>query len=422
MIRLFLPLIFVIFLGACGGSGGSSGSDTHPELDSDNDGTPDISDDLPLDPTETVDSDLDGVGDNSDAYPNDPDKTTFSVTGSINGLSSEVKIYLNDQSLSVREDGDFEFSVFMNTSFTIQANNIAGTQLCNVTNATHTAVGNIGAVLIECVDREPLLDVLTSTYFTDGDFLSCLNNLDEIESKLYVDQLTSVTCKNAAITSIEGIERLSALTELVLDLCRITQIDVSHNLELTLLSAPSNIVLNNVNIGENSKLITVILNDNAITDLIVGSNTNLETLKVFNNPLTQLDISNNAKLSELNLENTELSTIDLRFNTELTKLTLNNTAVGAEQLPNLEPVLDLSQNVKLIRLFLNNSQLSKLDVSHNPNLTRMDAENNQLIASPTGLSEILSVDVFIKLSGNSFDNAALVELQLLQETYSNLSY
>ena len=65
-----------------------------PFLDSDNDGTPDISDDLPLDPTETVDTDLDGVGDNADAYPHNPNKSTFSVTGLLNGASSEVKIYL----------------------------------------------------------------------------------------------------------------------------------------------------------------------------------------------------------------------------------------------------------------------------------------------------------------------------------------
>ncbi len=416
MMRLFLPLIVMILLSACGGSASGSGSDIQLELDSDNDGTPDISDDLPLDPTETVDSDLDGVGDNADAYPNDPDKTTFSVSGLVNGLSSEVKIFLNDQTLSLLEVGGFEFNVFMNTSFTIRAVNLAGTQLCTVTNATHTAVDNISAVMIECVDREPLLDVLTSTFFTDDNFLSCLNNLDGMGSKLYVDELTSVTCKDSNITSIEGVEHLSELTELVFDFCRITQIDVSQNSDLTLLSASSNIELNSVNITGNSKLITVILNDNAITDLHFGSNTNLEILKLFNNPLTTLDITGTTKLSELDVRGTELTTIDLRFNTELTKLSLNDSPVGSSG------ALDLSQNEKLIRLFLNNTNLSELNVRHNPNLTRIDAEDNQLNSAPLGLSEILDVDVYINLTGNNFNNAALVELQLLQETYFNLSY
>ncbi len=416
MIRLFLSLMFVILLSACGGSSGSSSPDAHPDLDSDNDGTPDVSDDLPLDPTETVDSDLDGVGDNADAYPNDPNKTSFSVTGTLNGASGEVNIYLNDETLSLLEDGSFQFNVAKNSSFTISANNLAGTQLCNVSNATHTAADNISAVVVECVDRAPLSELLTSTYFTDEDFLNCLNNLDAMESKLYVDQLTSVTCKNQAITSVIGIEHLSALTELVLDLSRITQIDVSHNSELTLLSAHSNVLLNSVNITANSKLVSVILYGNAITDINVGSNTNLELLKLQNNPLSILDITTNSKLSELNLSDTELTTINLGFNTELTKLTLNDTAVGSIE------ALDLSQNVKLIRLFLNNSELSELDVRHSPNLTRMDAEDNQLMAAPLGLSAILNTEVFIKLSGNNFNDAALAELQLIQGTYPNISY
>jgi hypothetical protein len=45
------------------------------DTDDDNDGTPDISDDFPIDPTETTDTDGDGVGDNADVFPNDPDET-----------------------------------------------------------------------------------------------------------------------------------------------------------------------------------------------------------------------------------------------------------------------------------------------------------------------------------------------------------
>lgn len=41
------------------------------DLDKDNDGVPNVSDDFPFDPSEQYDSDGDGIGDNSDAFPND---------------------------------------------------------------------------------------------------------------------------------------------------------------------------------------------------------------------------------------------------------------------------------------------------------------------------------------------------------------
>ena len=49
---------------------------TDDVTDSDGDGTPDINDAFPNDPSETTDTDGDGVGDNADAFPNDPSETT----------------------------------------------------------------------------------------------------------------------------------------------------------------------------------------------------------------------------------------------------------------------------------------------------------------------------------------------------------
>lgn len=59
-----------------GFSGNTAGFEfIDPALDSDDDGTPDVSDAFPNDSTEAADSDEDGVGDNSDAFPNDPTET-----------------------------------------------------------------------------------------------------------------------------------------------------------------------------------------------------------------------------------------------------------------------------------------------------------------------------------------------------------
>ena len=51
---------------------------TDDVTDTDGDGTPDIGDAFPNDPSEDTDSDSDGVGDNADAFPNDPSEDTDS--------------------------------------------------------------------------------------------------------------------------------------------------------------------------------------------------------------------------------------------------------------------------------------------------------------------------------------------------------
>ena len=53
-------------------------------LDSDYDGVPDVDDDLPFDPDETVDTDGDGIGDNSDPFINDADNDGVPADGSDN--------------------------------------------------------------------------------------------------------------------------------------------------------------------------------------------------------------------------------------------------------------------------------------------------------------------------------------------------
>ncbi len=45
------------------------------DADDDGDGISDLDDAFPLDPTETLDTDNDGTGDNTDAFPNDPDES-----------------------------------------------------------------------------------------------------------------------------------------------------------------------------------------------------------------------------------------------------------------------------------------------------------------------------------------------------------
>ncbi len=51
------------------------GTGDNADPDDDNDGTDDVNDAFPFDPSETADSDSDGTGDNADAFPTDPNET-----------------------------------------------------------------------------------------------------------------------------------------------------------------------------------------------------------------------------------------------------------------------------------------------------------------------------------------------------------
>lgn len=115
--RIWLPLVFVSFLSACG-SGSSNPDfdgdgvvneldafprDANESVDSDNDGVGDNSDAFPEDATETIDSDTDGVGDNSDAFPLD---ATESIDSDMDGVGNNLDAFPQDANENADSDGD----------------------------------------------------------------------------------------------------------------------------------------------------------------------------------------------------------------------------------------------------------------------------------------------------------------------------
>jgi fibro-slime domain-containing protein len=59
------------------------------DLDDDNDGTPDVSDAFPFDPTEDTDTDGDGIGDNTDTSFDIPDNNVNALIATINAANNE---------------------------------------------------------------------------------------------------------------------------------------------------------------------------------------------------------------------------------------------------------------------------------------------------------------------------------------------
>ena len=78
-------------------------NDASETIDSDNDGTGDNGDAFPNDSSETMDSDMDGVGDNADVFPNDPSETTDTDS---DGTGDNGDAFPSDPSETLDSDGD----------------------------------------------------------------------------------------------------------------------------------------------------------------------------------------------------------------------------------------------------------------------------------------------------------------------------
>ena len=303
----------------------------------------------------------------------------------------------------------------------------------------------------ESFDDETFYELVIDTY-----------NYETSSNKAYTDNLTDEELAQITnissvspnekhkITSLKGIEKLLGLTTLNLDEHNITNLDLSHNLNINTLNLSnnniseinniigfnnltnlqnlslSNMSLNDINISNFTRLTTLNLTHNNIYEIDLSNNLNLTNLNLSNNNIGELDLSNNSKLTNLDLSNNNISEIDLINNIKLVKLTLNNNSLALIDLiniPNLSNLnlsnnniseIDLSNNLNLTTLNLSNNSISEIDLSHNLNLTTLNLNNNNL--SEIELSNNLNLKNIV-LSNNDLSNTSLYDFYFLEQNY-----
>ena len=147
--------------------------------------------------------------------------------------------------------------------------------------------------------------------------------------------------------------------------------------------------LTNIDLSTLPTLEELMLGGNDITELDVSKNFKLKVLSYgFNSKagLTSIDVTNNTLLEKLDLQNNKLVTIDLNKNTNLLKLNLYGNKLAN---------IDLSNNILLEELDLMNNEIRKLDISKNTNLktlTLMGSSYRQVLAVYKGDTFDFSVD------------------------------
>ena len=122
--------------------------------------------------------------------------------------------------------------------------------------------------------------------------------------------------------------------------------------------------------------------NNSIQKLDLRQNPELEKLICNKNQLTQLDLSKNPQIYHLNCSENQLKQLDVSNLKEL--LTLDCSHNDLEQ-------LDVKNSKILVALNCSANQLTELDadVTHKPNLERVECQNNQLTSLILGQNKLL---------------------------------
>ncbi|UII75822.1 hypothetical protein LV716_16395 [Flagellimonas sp. HMM57] len=129
-------------------------------------------------------------------------------------------------------------------------------------------------------------------------------DLDDKEDNLVktknIEKLTSLDIGNKAIEDLTGIADFKALKTLKASGNKISDVDLSKNVNLEQVDLAKNL-LSKIDLVNNTKLKTLDLRENQIASINLSVNTALESLDVSANKLTVLDLSNNTALTSVSL-------------------------------------------------------------------------------------------------------------------------
>ena len=249
-----------------------------------------------------------------------------------------------------------------------------------------------GETIISAVIGKPVGNVEEGKDYVYKDVPTMLNALKDSE-----DKIVSVEFREG--TTVEGLDKLHNLSELAIDMCALTSLDLRGNTKLKKLSlfgcenlktlnASGCSVLASLNVTECPALADVDLSGNVSLDVLDANDCwALKTLDltgcaaltdVFLNSadITSLDLSACSGLKALSLEDaSKLETLTLPAGASFDNFTLTGSRVASLTLKGTEELtsLDLSRNAEMTKLDLSGcSALSELDVSGCSELRSLD--------------------------------------------------
>ena len=231
---------------------------------------------------------------------------------------------------------------------------------------------------------------------------------------------------NNNITDLTGIESFTNLIYLSSTYNEINSINLTQNIELKILKLYGCGLYNNLNLSQNTNLITLECSSSGLTNLNLTNNVNLEYLDCDSNFLTNLDLSQNLSLKYLYCNNNQLSNLSVAGMTNLKRLIVFNNNLTSLNLSNLTSLEDLmcgSNQLTSLNLFdlvsLKNIQcdsnsLTNLDFSNNINLNNILCSDNQI--NTINLNGLINLYV-LKCNNNLLTSLDVSELINLNELW-----
>jgi len=292
------------------------------------------------------------------------------------------------------------------------------------------------------VNNQVKLTAATDAGFEDENFYACvLESAGKEEGTILTDEelanITEVVCKEAGVTDVTGLEKLTSIRNLDLNDNDITEIDTSANTNLQMLNLTFN-EISSIDVSNNTELQGLYLNSNKLTSIDVSNNTKLYDLNLYNNDISSLDVSNNTLLRYLLVSLNNLSSLDISNNPDLERfyasdnnlssidLTNNKLLVDIDLYKNNLTKLDVSSSTKLRYLLVSLNNLTNLDVSNNKELEHLYASGNKIssldLSNNTKLYDIdLYTNELTSIKLPSTDTLTLLKLSVNKLTSLDVS-
>ncbi|TYB76320.1 T9SS type A sorting domain-containing protein [Bizionia myxarmorum] len=201
------------------------------------------------------------------------------------------------------------------------------------------------------------------------------------------ESIISLNIYDKNINDLTGIEAFVNLRHLYGYNNNISQLDLSHNLALTILDVENN-GIENLNISQNINLEELYVSNNLLQALTVSHLLDLAVLSANLNNLNSLNVSNNSKLEALWCYSNNISILDLSNNYELESLFCGDNNLNALNISNnfdLETLSCASNNLHAISfsdcsdisfIDISNNLFTELDLTQNSGVKRLMCDNN----------------------------------------------
>ena len=287
------------------------------------------------------------------------DNITYSLPAlSTTGNLFEIDANSGEISLITGKNLDYETSTFYILSIRVSdgVHNVDKRIRINVTDVVET-----GGTTVNIPDANFKAILVANTVInTNGD-----NEIQVTEANNFTGTLNA---NNKNISDVTGIEEFINLNALLLTSNQISNINLSNNTKLKIISISGN-QLTSLDVSKNIKLETLRCSFNNLSNIDLTQNTLLEGLYITNNKLSNLNLQNNSSLINLICSENQITSINLGSLTEIKDFNINRNKLSS---------LDVSKLVKLTKLQVYINNLSSIDLSNNINLKSFIAFNNNL--------------------------------------------